>query len=475
MKTSKKMSRRNFVKASAMTATVAGVTNPFNILKAGESPNNKLNVAFIGINGMGAYILGTCKHTSSKDINFVRFCDVEDRRYRSPGHKPWIIGRNGGMYSAELATVPVTKDYRVLFDKYEKDFDAVVITTPDFSHYALGMTAMSYGKHVYIQKPLTNRVATTRELMKKAQETGVVTQMGNQGRSKLGPQILKQWYDEGILGDIVEVHMPRAGSKTPVVFDNQPVQVVEPLPGQEIPKTFDWNLWNNVATPVPYNEKYHPHWWRHTRRYGSGGAGDWGCHQLDAAFNALKLDYPISILAESKGDGATTEIYGGSKVTWEFQSTLQKSKTKFYWYQGCPGNMPVPKVLEGTGEKLSGTSTQNIIIVGTKNTATLGVYGKCPRIIPYTKMRDLRPSMKADKTIYTDKHHLNFFKACKGEMKATSPFDYAGKLAETVLLGNVAGMKPGEKIMWDAEKMSTGDAELDLWLDIQNQRDGWIK
>ena len=75
------------------------------------------------------------------------------------------------------------KDFRKLFDEAHKDFDAVIIATPDHTHAVIGMAAMQLGKHVYVQKPMTHTVAEARLLTLTAREMKVATQLGNQGHS----------------------------------------------------------------------------------------------------------------------------------------------------------------------------------------------------------------------------------------------------------------------------------------------------
>ena len=70
-----------------------------------------------------------------------------------------------------------------MLDKESKSFDAVSVSTPDHTHAIAAMAAMQRKKHVYVQKPLTWSVSEARQLAKRAAETKVATQMGNQGHS----------------------------------------------------------------------------------------------------------------------------------------------------------------------------------------------------------------------------------------------------------------------------------------------------
>ena len=52
---------------------------------------------------------------------------------------------------------------------------------------------MKAGKHVYCEKPLTHNVWEARAMARVAAETGVATQMGNQGRSGEGHRQTAEW------------------------------------------------------------------------------------------------------------------------------------------------------------------------------------------------------------------------------------------------------------------------------------------
>ena len=88
----------------------------------------------------------------------------------------------------------------------EKGIDAVIIATPDHTHAVITMAALQAGKHVFCQKPLTHTVYEARTITEAARRYGVVTQMGNQGHSYESMRVLKEWLDDGAIGDVTEVH-----------------------------------------------------------------------------------------------------------------------------------------------------------------------------------------------------------------------------------------------------------------------------
>jgi predicted dehydrogenase len=105
----------------------------------------------------------------------VAFCDV-DRSQCAENMKNW------------RTTQPFFDDFREMFDKMHKEIDAVVVSTPDHTHFAATLAAMERGIHVYTQKPLTHNVWQARTLVKAKERYKVVTQMasGNPSR-RIGP------------------------------------------------------------------------------------------------------------------------------------------------------------------------------------------------------------------------------------------------------------------------------------------------
>ena len=170
MTTKSALSRRKFVASAASTAFAFDII-PSRLLGA-DAPSNKLNIAGIGVGGMGAGNLNACRNE-----NIVALCDV-DEKYAGNTFKKY-------------ASAKVYKDYRVMLEK-QKDIDAVVIATPDHTHAVITMAAMQAGKHVYCQKPLTHTVKEARLITEAAKKYKVQTQMGNQGHSSEAIRLLRE-------------------------------------------------------------------------------------------------------------------------------------------------------------------------------------------------------------------------------------------------------------------------------------------
>ena len=182
----KELSRRKFLAGSA---TAAGAALSFHIVDSkvfgADAPSNKLNIAAIGVGNMGPGNIRGCATE-----NIVAFCDCDTV--------------NGRMLK-RFPKARVYKDYRVMLDK-EKDIDGVIVATPDHTHAVITMEAMRRGKHVYCQKPLTHTVDEARKIAAAAKKYKVVTQMGNQGHSTVQTRMLREWVEDGAIGEVREVH-----------------------------------------------------------------------------------------------------------------------------------------------------------------------------------------------------------------------------------------------------------------------------
>lgn len=189
MKPALVLKRRTFLQG-ALAAAATGAT-PFNILRAGPSPNSKLNIACIGVGGRGA---GVAAGMAGSD-NIVALCDVHES-----WHKKAIAGQT------KLHGIKLWQDYRVMFDKIGKEIDAVMIATPDHARFAIAMAAIRHGKHVYAEKPLCHTINEVRLLTEEAaKHPKIVTQMGNQGHSTGSAAQINDWVAAGVIGPVREV------------------------------------------------------------------------------------------------------------------------------------------------------------------------------------------------------------------------------------------------------------------------------
>ena len=441
MKTTHSISRRHFIAASTAAAAVQIV--PRHVLGgAGQTPpSEKLNLAGIGIGGMGS---GDIRAVASQNI--VALCDVDQN----------ALARNAKTFpKAKLYS-----DFRKMLDE-QKEIDGVVVATPDHNHAIVSITAMKMGKHVHCQKPLTHSVYEARRMAQVAREMKVATQMGNQGQASESARLIAETIWSGAIGTVREVH---AGSnRYPAI---SPRGIRRPKETPAVPETLDWNLWLGPAPERPYHPTYHPFAWRGWWDFGTGCLGDIGCHQLSAVFKALKLGHPASVEASSSNHQCPPEIANetaplSSITRWFFPAENDRAAVTVTWWDGGL-KPPQPEEFEG---RPGFAENDWLMIIGDKGK----MYGH--EIIPSSRAKEIGkvPQMLPR----SPGHYVEWIEACKGGPAAGSNFvDHAAHLAEVVLLGNIAIRTKG-KLWWDGPNLRFTNSESANQLINPPYRSGW--
>ena len=463
--------RRNFLK----TATLAGGALVFGVptLLRGQNLNSKLNIAVIGAGGKGEGDANCC---SSENI--VALCDVDTVNC-----------------AKTVGTFPQAKfyrDFRVMFDEMGKSIDAVDVATPDHFHAIAESHAMRLGKHVYGQKPLAQTVYEARYLRNLAKQTGVVTQMGNQGSASDGLRRAVECIQAGIIGQVHEAH----------IWTNRPIwpQGMGRPPGSDpVPDALNWDIWIGPAPMRPYVKKvYEPFVWRGWLDFGTGALGDMACHTVNMTFRALRLGYPTEIEAQALV-GKNNESYPlSSKIRFEFPArkteveaahktffhrhdTVEQVPVTLWWYDGGkPSSDPKARGGHDGSNKPPQTLTVDIeamlgeipgsgcLLVGDKGTifspddygeqffvklngekrfthfTKSPVVAAIPEVIP-------RNPFKGDNDLRQHLEWIAAVKAGKPEM-CYSRFSIGAQLTEIMLLGCVS-LRVGKKIEWDGPNL----------------------
>lgn len=389
------LSRRSVLK-SALAVGAGAYLNPGAIAQESKSAMGKLNVAVIGLGGQGKSNLNGV----SKE-NVVALCDVDDKRA-------------GDAYS-RFPNAKKFYDFREMFDQMAKHIDAVAISTPDHMHFHPARQAMTLGKHVYLEKPMAHSVWEVRELTKLAAEKKVATQLGVQRHTLKSIHDAVEIIKAGVIGNVKEVHAWVGGSR------GMPDM---PKSFPEVPANLKWDLWLGPAADRPYSPDYCPYNWRFWWDFGTGEAGNWGCHILDIPFWALDLKYPTKV----DGDGPAVDEQRTSKsmhAKFEFPAEGQRPAVTLHWYHGTPAIL----------EKLGITKPKgNNIFIGDKGTLIAGF--DTFTLLPADKFADFK--LPAPTIPKSPGFHTEWLNACRGGQPATCEFGYSGPLSETVLLGNVA-------------------------------------
>jgi hypothetical protein len=340
-------------------------------------------------------------------------------------------------------------------------------------HALAAIEAMKRGKHVYCQKPLAHTVWECRQMRLWAQKQGVVTQMGNQIHSAIEYRMATRLIREGAIGKVKEVH------SWLLYTGNERTRLLEPPPPTPVPPEVDWNLWLGVAPVRPYAPVYHPFAWRDWQDFGGGGLGDFGCHIFDPVFTALGLNAPLTVGADNSGINRhiwpTTQtiryVFPGNELT--AGPTL-----KVTWTDG--GLRPDRKIAQMPPELE--LPRNGSLFIGEQGNMVLPHVGG-PRLYPVEKFQ----GFAYPKDIKGLNHWHRWVDVILEGGKTTDGFDYAGPLAETVQLGNVAtrvarppAPKRGSNIVkeplvlkWDAENLRIANSAEATALLTKSYRAGW--
>jgi predicted dehydrogenase len=400
--------------------------------EASRSPNEKLNIAGIGVGGQGGWDIAQC--TSE---NIVALCDVDDRR---------AAGSFGRFPQAKRY-----RDFRKMLDEMDKQIDAVVVGTPDHTHAAPSVMAMNMGKHCYCEKPLAHCVDEVRAMIEAAQKNKVATQMGTQIHAGANYRRVVELVQSGAIGPVGEVHVWH-----PVAYGGGD----RPTDTPAVPAELDWDLWLGPAPSRPYHPCYLPGTWRSWRDFGTGGLGDFGCHYMDLPFWALQLQHPLSI--ESEGPAIHPERTSpGLTVRYAFPARGDLPPVNMTWYDGGkrPAFLAERKIPEWGAA---------VLFIGQKG-MLIADYGK-HQLLPEAEFADFqRPAPTIPDSIG---HHAEWIRACKTGEPTTCNFNYSGALAEAVMLGNVS-YYVGRKLDWDAANMTCADCPQADALLRKEYRSGW--
>ena len=410
-----------------------------------RSPSDKLNIAAVGVGGVCRRNL---KNMSTENI--YALCDV-DWGYAARTFKDYPEAKR-------------YKDWRQMLDEAGKQIDAVVVATPDHTHAVIAAHAMTLGKHVYVQKPLTHSVYEARLLAALARKYRVATQMGNQGNSFDWCRRVAEWIWDDAIGEVTEVH---CWTDRPI----WPQGLMVPKQQETPPDTLDWPLFVGPAEMRPYHAAYTPWNWRGWYDFGTGALGDMACHIMDPIMWALDLKYPESVIASS----TLSNLYSpphAETITYTFPARPAHGKVKMpevkvYWYDG--GLMP-PRPEELADGQMMGDQNGGLIFVGTKGKIMTGCYGSAPTLLPVSRMKDYqepKPQLRrvpggTGNIWNTDAHEQDWIRACKespeSRVEPSSNFQFSGPFTEMVDMGVVAVRLAGtyglhRVLRWDGPKM----------------------
>lgn len=404
--------RREFLRTTALTG-IGVWTFGSTVQGQSRSPNEKLNIACIGVGGRGASNVA-----GVRGENIVAMCDVDEAR--------------AARSFEQFPQAKKYQDFRRMLDEL-KTIDAVVVSTPDHVHAPAAMMAMQLGKHLYCEKPMAHNIAEVRKMAAAAAKMKLATQMGNQGHSGEKYRQVVELVKSGAIGAVREAH---GWCSKNFSADARPTDT------PPVPPTLNWDLWLGPAPERPYHPAYVPFEWRGWRDFGTGGVGDMACHILDPIFWSLDLRYPRSV--ETEGEPVTSEGFS-------------KQFTAVYQFD-ARGNLPPVKLTWRTGHdrppvELPSTvkvPSQGQLLVGDRGMLLSAHGGGLVALLPQEKYA----GFKAPEPFLpvSPGHHEEWILACKTGSPTGSNFDYAADLTTAVLLANVA-QRVGQKLEWDHVNM----------------------
>ncbi|MCP4607974.1 MAG: Gfo/Idh/MocA family oxidoreductase [Planctomycetes bacterium] len=436
------------------------------IRKATVAPSEKVNLACCGIGHRGGEIMRDFENTGM--VNFAVLCDVD------------MGGKHTIPRLAKHPKLPRFQDFREMFDKMAGKFDAVSIGTPDFSHFPIAILAMSMGKHVYVEKPLTRTFNESELLIKAAKKFKVATQMGNQGHCQDNYYQFKAWVEAGIIKDVTEITASMNGGRRWHGWDTSITRFPK---GQRIPETMDWDTWLMTAQHHDYHRIFVNGQWRCWYDFGNGALGDWGAHIWDTFHQFLELGLPYEV-DPIKIEGHNPLFYPqASTLAFKFPKRDKMPPVTVTWYDGKKNNPLVP---EGYGNLEIDSNFSPIngrvlpakelpagkIIYGKDLTFKGASHGSTLTIIPEEKAKDMASKLPEYHKSKTN-HFANFLLACKGQEKCLSPFEISGPLSQVFTLGTMA-QKLNTKLIFDRKKKQITNNELANQLLVGTPpRKGW--
>ena len=476
---SEKISRSDFLKKSGLAAAgvmMGGMSGSSSLFAAEQQDKKerfarlgKVNIAWVGMANRGREVMREFERTGL--ANIVAMCDVDPK---SKGSQESIKAH---------PDAKVYTDFRKMFDEMGNKFEAVVVETPDFSHFPCVMLALNQGKHVYVEKPM-GRTFLECELMIAAakRNPNLVTQGGNQGHSEANYFQFREWVKAGIIKDVTHVDAHMNNSRRWHGYD---VNIDRYPQAEPIPAGMDWDLWHTTQQFHEFNGKYHPGNWRSWYDFGMGALGDWGAHLIDTIHEFLDLGLPTEI-TPVKFEGWNTYFFPmSSTINFKFPRRGKMPAMDITWWDGIGNYPPVP---EGYG--ISEMSSDVPMINGKpaaasavkRNPGTImyskdlifkrGSHGATTQIIPESKAKEMASKLpEVPKS--PSNHYENFLLACMGEEKTRSPFEKFGPLCQVFCLG-VMAQRLNEKIIFDREtKRIVNNRFADAMLTSTPPRKGW--
>jgi len=449
------ITRRQFIKRTAAVGAACSIGFP-KLIRA-QGLNEKLQVGFIAVGGRAGAHTGAAH---GEGCQCIAFAEVDKGRW------------GGVLEKKSWEQAAGYQDWRKVFEKHGKDLDVVFVATPDHTHFAPSMTAVSMGIHCYTEKPLTWSVREAQLLAAAyAKNPKVVTQMGNQGHAGKGWRIAYEYVKAGAIGDVEEFH----------TWTNRPIWPQggdRPEGSDPVPEALDWEAWIGPAPMRPYKNKvYHPFAWRGFVDFGSGALGDMACHTTDGIYSIMKPGYAATAEPIIMTGPVKDQWPAGMVVKSTYRAKDGRPGFTTYWYEGnkedgTPFMPEAPDELAMKGRKMKLPRTGNLLYGSKGKMLVEGDYWGTVRLLPLERHKEFGdPPQLLERS---PGHHTEFFMACRGEKPrefSQSNFGYSGPMTANIQLGNLCA-RAGKKLELNKAGEITSDPKINdlAW---REPRDGW--
>ncbi len=414
------ISRRNFVQSAATLAPA--------VLSA-QNVNSELQLAWIGTGSRGYYLMERLYKGSAQPFKVVATCDTYDGNLARGKDRIQTMGGN---------TPKTYKDYRDLLQ--DKSIDAVVIATPEHLHHAMAMAALKAGKHIYIEKPLAHTIEEGAEIVKLADKSGKVVQVGTQNRSNALYQKAKEMLAQGMIG---EIHYVRAFWYRNSLQDNPAWRYTIPADANE--QNSDWEKFLGPAPKRAFHKgRYYQ--WRLYWDYSGGISTDLLVHQTDITNFVCGKTVPASCAA-SGGVYRWTDANDDREVP-DCMSAIYEYSDKFHINYSCYfGNENF-----GYGEQFMGNEGTIEVINRQVLTFTPETFrGKAPAHVAARKGTKIE--LPGNDNNAVEAHVRNWVEAIRGKEKVIASVHVGQQAA---ISGHMAtlSLRNRKTVLWDDRRQS---------------------
>ncbi len=410
--------------------------------------NEKLDIALVGLGTRGKHFLEAIPRIEE---NLVALCDVNQSQTDAAAKR--------------FPSARTFRDFRKMFDAMERQIDAAIVATPVHTHAMVAMAAMTRGKHVYVEKPISHDVGEARTMRDMARRQKVVSQMGNQGMATDSFRRTLELIQDGAIGEVREAH---------VLFESGGTgPLARPKDQPPVPESLDWDLWIGPAPMRPYHPGYLPPQfpgaggtpespsligWNRWRDFGGGALGGAGSHSINLAFKALDVASlwndaggKRTIRVETEISERCPESFPRCQIVYfDLPARGSQPPARIRWCNAWDTEIKKRGILDdlekAAGEPLkwahgSWSPHSFLLLVGTKGRALANFHNSVCKLLPEKDFPNAGgPPQRLPRS---GSHEREWVAACKGGPKPMSNFEHSGPAIEMLLLGNVAAVVDG--------------------------------